>query len=37
MGSQQANVDNVSAHAFKIVVTYADQSDTRVSQGTEGS
>jgi Tfp pilus assembly protein PilN len=37
MGSQQADVDNVSAHAFKIVVTYADQSDTRASPGTEGS
>ena len=37
MGSQQANVDNVSAHAFKIVVTYADQSDAQVSPGTEGS
>jgi Tfp pilus assembly protein PilN len=36
MGSQQAEVDNVSAHAFKLVVTYADPPDTGVSAGTEG-
>ena len=37
MGSQQAEVDNVTAHAFKVVVTYADPPDTHVSGGTEGS
>jgi Tfp pilus assembly protein PilN len=37
MGSQQAEVDNVSAHAFKIVVTYADPSDSPGSPETEGS
>ena len=37
MGSQQADVDNVSAHAFKIVVTYADQSDAPAYPETEGS
>ena len=37
MGSQQAEVDNVSAHAFKVVVTYADPPETRVSTGMEGS
>jgi hypothetical protein len=36
MGSQQAEVDNVLAHAFKLVVTYADPPDTRVSAGTKG-
>lgn len=37
MGSQQSEVDNVVAHAFKIVVTYADPPDTMMSAGTEGS
>lgn len=37
MGSQQASVEDVSAHAFKIVVTYADQSDSQASPRTEGS
>ncbi len=36
MGSQQTEVDNVSAHAFKLVVTYADPPDNRVSARTEG-
>jgi len=37
MGSQQTEFDNVSAHAFKLVVTYTDPSSTRVSAGTGGS
>lgn len=37
MGSQQTEVDNVSAHAFKVVVTYADSPEPRVSAGLEGS
>ncbi len=37
MGSQQTEVDQVSAHAFKVVVDYADSPDPRVSAGAEGS
>ena len=37
MGSQQSEVDNVTAHAFKLVVTYAGPADDQVSDGTEGS
>ncbi len=37
MGSQQTEIDNVSAHAFKLVVTYADPQDTGVSVGAEGT
>lgn len=37
MGSQQTEIDNLSAHAFKLVITYADPSGVGVSEGSGGS